>query len=183
MRSDDITAAAWLHYELIGRTGTGSLASLGVSFLERVFYGANMRNPHFFCDVAAAEGRLVGFSVYTDDRARILNPRMALATAGFALRCPSSIPVLLYSVNGEKAPKAAKKIRGQWLVCAIEPEHRSNGVADSFIQAMERRLRHRCESWLGVARLNPPINKLLLRHGAKFIGTGKTQGTTFNYYV
>ena len=204
LAATDIEGVAALHHRLFGdpdRNGH-SVATLGSRFLARSFYPLNLDNPHFHCDVAKVDGRVVGFSVYTtskDDIFRYLLRRrlVQLAWSGLQLvvRDPRRIRALLGNARyfaGER-PAFLEGVPGWWLVAGVAPEFRTpefEGKAKGKIAAlmfdrMEQEMRATgCSAWYGVVHPdNAPINIFLKRRGAEPVGTANAQGKPMLYYV
>jgi hypothetical protein len=204
MRREDVADVARLHVELFGDAATSgqSVATLGTGFLERGFYGPNVDNPHFHCDVARVEGRAVAFSIYALDRERVFGhtlrrhfPALLGAGIGTGLRHP--FRVLAFAGNlrygfGERLD-FLEGVQGWWIVAGSDPEYRTprweerlgTRVVAAMFDRMERTFRERgVRSWYGVVRPdNIAINKFLQRRGLTVAGRARAQGLDMVYYV
>lgn len=203
LQSADIPAVAELHFTLFGEPQQGghSVAMLGRQFLEKVFYGLNLSNESFFCDVAKNGGRVIGFSVYSSHRDRVfrrLVRQQFLQTSWECAKILAWRPALLGNffsniryLGGEPLP-AAIRGTGWWIVAGVYPEFRETqweqqhggNVASRLFDRMEQTLRERkCPGWYGVVRPgNTAINKFLLRRGAREVGSATAQGLSMLYY-
>ncbi len=204
LRETDITGTATLHQLLFGDPAVNghSVGTLGMDVLAGVFYRLNVDNGAFFCDVARANGRIVGFSIYTTDRSRVFRHMIRVHPALLAWRSLKALmkrPALLrpFTANllyllGEDQPFLAG-VRGWWIVAGVDPawrtdeiERRVGGpISVRLFRRMEERLRAAgCDAWYGVVRpSNVPINRFLTREGAEAVGTATAQGLEMRYYI
>jgi len=202
-RAPDIPAIAALHYEIFGdpQQGGNSVAMLGTRFLERVFYGLNLDNPSFFCDVAEFQGRVIGFSVFSSQRQTVFRPLVRQKFMQTSWECAKILagrPALagnflsnLRYLGGEPLPEAIRG-SGWWIVAGVRPEFRQSdwevlhggNVASRLFDRMEDTLRGlACEGWYGVVRPgNVAINRFLQRRGAQQVAQGSAQGLQMLYY-
>jgi hypothetical protein len=201
LRPTETAAIAALHYELFGSVTGLSVARFGPEFLDSVFYRLNMDNPAFKCDVADDGGKLVGFTVWTMDRAgvfRHLLRRRPLAALWGTLRAVARRPALVTAVisnlrylGGERLPPSVDA-RGWCLIVAVRAECRtreweaqSGGrVATSLIDVMESSMKQaHCDGWIGVVRAdNIAINQFLIRRGSILVHKAPAQGMEMVYY-
>lgn len=204
MKFEDIKPVALLHHSLFGdrRIHGYSIATFGADFLERTFYKLNLGNPHFFCDVARYLGKIIGFSVYSTQKAKVFRHMLRRQIPGLTRGClrllvrkPSAIIGLLQNVRyaGGERLSLTDQVEGWWLVAGIDPDYRTKDfetrtgiqVASRLFDNMEQTmLNHGCTSWYGVVRPeNLAIKIFLERRGANLLGTAEAQGLRMEYYL
>jgi hypothetical protein len=207
MRSEEAPIVARLHFDFFGagEMHGDSIARLGCEFLEEIFYGLNITNPAFFCDVARYRNEIIGFSVYSIRRDQVFRHMLRhhffrVARAGLQVirRNPSLLGSILSNLRylrGEKPTKIPwiKSVSGWWVVAYVLPEYRTKEaerqigvrVAAQMFERMERTmLQNDCLQWYGVVHpRNAPINTFLQRHGAQRMGTARAQGMEMSYYL
>lgn len=204
LTAHDVRDVSQLHYDLFGdpETHGHSVATLGTPFLAGAFYTLNLDNPHFFCDVAHADGKVVGFSVYSTSRNEVFRHlvrrhaiRLALAGARTVLGHPPAFGAFLSNaryIGGESLP-LLDGVPGWWIVAGVHSDYRTpeferrigGRIAAQMFDRMEERMRAvGCPAWYGVVRPeNAPINIFLQRRGATLAGTANAQGMAMRYYV
>jgi hypothetical protein len=204
MTQEDIKPIALLHHSLFGdrRIHGYSVATFGADFLERTFYGLNLDNPHFFCDVARYRGKVIGFSVYSTRKAAVfrymLRQNMPGLTSGclrLLLQQPSAITGLLQNVRYARGERLSwtDQVDGWWLVAGVDQDFRTKDfenrtglqIASRLFDNMEQTmLKDGCSAWYGVVRPdNPAIKVFLERRGANLLGTAEAQGLRMEYYL
>lgn len=204
MRPEEISAVAQLHFDFfgVGEMHGASLASLGVEFLEKVFYPLNLDNPYLFVDVARYRGEVIGFSVYASDWRRVSREPLwhrpvsvAMRTAAFALRRPVRFAShMLGNLRffTDAFPESVNRIRAWYLLLGVKAAYRTRSFRDatgisvtaSLWDQMVRTLRAQgcTELWTAPGAHNGPINQLFLRHGAELLGQSRIQGVLCNLY-
>ena len=203
VRPDEVATVAQLHFEFFGPEAAGrSVANLGPQFLEQIFYRLNLENPYFFCDVARHEGQVIGISVYTTRRRKLVRYmlchqliRVAWTTLKLICRSWSLFTLVLSNIRfvGSESLPSNRPAEGWWLVLCVQPEYRSKefkertgvSVANLLIDLMERAMQqHGCDCWSGMAPVDKgAINNLLKRHGARPVGTIRAQGLEMWHYL
>jgi len=201
LASDDTAAIAALHHSLFEKMPGLSIAKFGPEFLEKTFYPLNRSNPAFHCDVVEYEGRLMGFTIWTMNRAGLFHHlvrrhpiALAWGTLRAVVRRPRLIGAVLANVRylgGERLPKAVDA-PGWLVIIASSAEARSREfeqatggqVAAALFDAMEAEMRRAgCDAWIGVVHAdNKAINQFLIRRGLTLVHRGQSQGMEMVYY-
>jgi hypothetical protein len=203
LRPEEARSVAELHGSFFrGKEHGYSIANLGDHFLEHAFYRLNLDNPHFHCDVARHEGRVVAFSVYTTNRARLFRYTvrrtfvpLIVQLARLTLTQPRAVLSLLSNlryVRGESVPETDRE-SGWWLLLGVLPEYRGASfvertgiaVAADMAQRMEETMRaHGCRTWYAAPHpWNKAINRFLQSLGGQAVGSDTAQGLKVLYYV
>ena len=196
LERDEIGAVAELHHHFFGGPEHAhSLARMGPSFLADVFYGPSFDNPDFYVDVARVGKRLVGFSVYVSDAARVYRRTLlrhpfdiAFGVLRHAVRHPIDVARHVFHnaafVSGRLPPEVAD-VRGHYLLLAVLPEYRGKTITVEFWTRMERALQAAgCTAfWASPGVSNPQINRVFNSFGARQVATGIVQGIECVYYM
>jgi hypothetical protein len=204
LRAADVGAVAALHSELFGDAYFlgHSIATLGADFLARGFYALNLDNPHFGCDVARIDGRVIGFIAYTVKKeavfAHLLRAhavRLGVATLGALVRHPKLLGALWSNARyfGGERLTFLDDVPGWGIVVGVHPDARSRHferrtgtrVGNALLDRMEERMRSAgCAAWYVAVRPdNPAINVLIERRGAREAGRQRAQGLMMRYLV
>jgi len=200
----DLPEVARLHFSLFGDADFNgySVAAMGMPFLERAFYRLNLDNPALRTLVARADGRVVGFSVYSTRGSGVWGHvlrRHPVAAAVAAVRAlgdrTEAWPALFSNFRQllASSPEFLKGVEGWWIVAGVHPDARQPSfeqragarVAKAMFAAMEEDMqRVGCRAWFGVVRPdNAAINSFLRNRGAREAGHGVVQGLEMRYYV
>jgi len=204
MRPGEVPAVARMHFDFFGRGQMHghSIASLGLEFLEEVFYRLNLDNPYLFVDVARYGGQIAGYSVYASDGGRVFRETLRRHPAAMAramLRVGLRRPLALarhvlgnLSFLADTRPEPVRGIRAWYFLLGVQAEYRTRDfrertgrwVAGELWASMERTLREQgCgEFWTVVGAHNKPMNELHEKFGMDLVARGTAQGLPGNYY-
>lgn len=203
LRGADVRAVAALHYELFGDADYlgHSVGTLGADFLAH-FYALNLDNPHFGCEVARIDGRVIGFIAYTVNKdavfAHLLRDhavRLAAATLAAIVRRPALLAALWSNARyfGGERIAFLDNVPGWGIVIGVHPDARSRhfvrrtgmSVVNTLLDRMEERMQSAgCAAWYAAVRPdNRAINFILERRGAREVGRQRAQGLQMRYLV
>lgn len=178
---------AKLHCESFSDPGINgqSIATLGPEFVSEVFYRSNLSNPHFRCDVAVLDGKVVAFSAYTTGAGgfRLISTRVLWQVLTLAMKHPSKLAKFIVA-NLTLAAPGVPSGAGWWLAAAVDAQHRRSGIGGELFRRMEQTLLEEgCSGWYGIVRpANAAICSLLASNGAEVVSQRRAQGIKMVYY-
>lgn len=202
--ASDCEALARMHFDLLGdpaRNGH-SLATIGPEFLADAFYRLSLDNPHFHCDVARLDGRVIGFHVFTARASSLTSSlvrrhpvALVHATVRSVVRRPRALGAILRNLRylgGERLP-FLQGVDGWWVVAGIPPEFRTRAFEASIGGSVAHMMLARMEASYRAAGVaawyvvvppdNVPSTIFVQRCGARHAGTAFAQGKEMRYYV